>query len=114
MSHATAVPVWMAILIALLVVLGATLALIGSIGLLRLRSFYERVHAPTLGTTLGLWCTLLASMLLFSTLGSRPVVHEIVIAVFMIMTAPVTFMLLVRAARHRDRVGATDPPDPGK
>ena len=55
MSHVSAVPVWMAMLIALLVVLGATLALIGSIGLLRLRSFYERVHAPTLGTTLGLW-----------------------------------------------------------
>jgi hypothetical protein len=38
----------------------------GSIGLLRLRSFYERVHAPTLGTTLGIGCILLASMLFFS------------------------------------------------
>jgi multicomponent K+:H+ antiporter subunit G len=114
MTHATTVPTWIAMLVALLVVLGATLALIGAIGLLRLRSFYERVHAPTLGTTLGLWCTLLASMLLFSTLGSRPVVHEIVIAVFMVMTAPVSFMLLVRAARHRDRIGANDPPHPGK
>jgi multicomponent K+:H+ antiporter subunit G len=114
MTHATTVPTWIAMLVALLVVLGATLALIGAIGLLRLRSFYERVHAPTLGTTLGLWCTLLASMLLFSTIGSRPVVHEIVIAVFMVMTAPVSFMLLVRAARHRDRIGANDPPHPGK
>ena len=114
MSHASAIPVWIAILIALLIVLGATLALIGSIGLLRLRTFYERVHAPTLGTPLGLGCTLLASMVLFSTLGSRPVVHEIVISVFMLMTAPVTFMLLVRAARHRDRAEANDPRDPGR
>ena len=53
-------------------------------------------------------------MLLFSTLGSRPVVHEIVISVFILMTAPVSFMLLVRAARHRDRAEASDPPDPGK
>ena len=114
MSHATAVPMWIAMLIALLIVLGATLALIGSVGLLRLKTFYERVHAPTLGTTLGLGCTLLASMLLFSTLGSRPVLHEIVIAVFMLGTAPVTFMLLVRAARHRDRVEAHERRDPGK
>jgi multicomponent K+:H+ antiporter subunit G len=114
MSHATAVPMWIAMLIALLVVLGAMLALIGSVGLLRLKTFYERVHAPTLGTTLGLGCTLLASMLLFSTLGSRPVLHEIVIAVFMLMTAPVSFMLLVRAARHRDRVEANALRDPGR
>jgi multicomponent K+:H+ antiporter subunit G len=105
---------WIAMLIALLVVLGAMLALIGSVGLLRLKTFYERVHAPTLGTTLGLGCTLLASMLLFSTLGSRPVLHEIVIAVFMLMTAPVSFMLLVRAARHRDRVEANALRDPGR
>jgi multicomponent K+:H+ antiporter subunit G len=104
MSDAAAVPAWLAIVIALLVVTGAALALIGSIGLLRLRTFYERVHAPTLGMTMGLGLTLLASIAFFSALGSRPVVHEIVIALFMIVTAPVSFTLLVRAARHRDRV----------
>jgi multicomponent K+:H+ antiporter subunit G len=41
-------------------------------------------------------------MLLFSVLESRPVLHEIVIGVFAIVTTPVTFMLLVRAAVHRD------------
>ena len=49
-----------------LVVLGALLAFIGSLGLLRMRTFYERIHPPTLGTTLGLGCVLLASMLVFS------------------------------------------------
>ncbi len=41
-------------------------------------------------------------MLLFSALESRPVLHEILIAVFMVVTTPVTYMLLVRAAVHRD------------
>ena len=36
-----------------LVVLGALLAFSGSLGLLRLKTFYERVHPPTMGTTLG-------------------------------------------------------------
>jgi multicomponent K+:H+ antiporter subunit G len=89
-------------LVAVLVVAGAAIALIGSIGLLRLRTFYERIHPPTMGTTLGLGFVLLASMLLFSTLGQRPVIHEIVIAVFVVLTTPVTYMLLVRAARQRD------------
>lgn len=109
MTHAATLPPLLAVLIALLVVLGAALALIGSIGLLRLKTFYERIHPPTMGTTLGLQLTLIASMLLFSALESRPVLHEIVIAVFMVVTTPVTFMLLVRAALHRDRAEGDDP-----
>ncbi|HEY3583818.1 MAG TPA: monovalent cation/H(+) antiporter subunit G, partial [Casimicrobiaceae bacterium] len=77
-----------------------------SIGLLRLRTFYERIHPPTLATTLGLGSILVASMLLFSALQSRVVIHEIVIAVFIVLTTPVTYMLLVRAARHRDQAAA--------
>ena len=96
------VPVIVAALVALLVLLGAALALIGSLGLLRLPTFYERVHPPTMGATLGVGFTLAASMLLFSVLESRPVLHEIVIGVFMVVTTPVTYMLLVRAALHRD------------
>jgi multicomponent K+:H+ antiporter subunit G len=99
-------PPIVAALVALLVLLGAALALIGSIGLLRLRPFYQRVHPPTLGTTLGLGSILVASMVLFSALESRAVIHEIVIAVFMVFTTPVTYMLLVRAARHRDQAAA--------
>jgi multicomponent K+:H+ antiporter subunit G len=89
-------------LVGLLAMLGAAFALIGSIGLLRLPTFYERVHPPTMGTTAGVGLTLAASMLLFSALQSRPVVHEIVIAVFTVVTTPVTYVLLVRAAVHRD------------
>jgi multicomponent K+:H+ antiporter subunit G len=95
-------PPLLAWLVAALVVAGAGFALIGSIGLLRLSTFYERIHPPTMGTTLGLGLILLASMLQFSTLESRPVVHEIVIAVFVVLTTPVTYVLLVRAARQRD------------
>lgn len=103
MTYASHLSEPVALLVALLVLLGASLALIGSFGLLRLASFYDRVHAPTLGTTLGTGCVLLASMVLFTALASRPVLHEVLIGVFMTLTTPVTFMLLVRAARHRDR-----------
>ena len=106
MSHAADLTDAVALLIALLVIAGAALALIGSIGLLRLKSFYERVHAPTLGATMGAALVLMASIILFSALESRPVLHEILIGVFMIVTTPITFMLLVRAALHRDRTNS--------
>jgi multicomponent K+:H+ antiporter subunit G len=103
MTHAADLPAWAAILTALLLLLGATLTLIGSLGLLRLTSFYDRVHAPTLGTTLGIGSVLIASMLFFSVLQTRPVLHELLIAMFMVVTTPITLMLLARAALYRDR-----------
>ena len=103
MSYAPGLPALAALVVAILVLAGAALALIGSIGLLRLQTFYDRVHAPTMGTTLGTGLVLIASMVLFSVLGSRPVVHEMLITFFMVVTTPVTFMLLLRAALHRDR-----------
>ena len=86
----------------ILIVLGALLAFSGSLGLLRLKSFYERVHPPTMGTTLGTGLILIGSMLHFSVVGGRPVLHEILIGALMTFTTPVTYMLLVRAALHRD------------
>lgn len=105
MTGADTLPPAVAVLAALLLVLGAGVALIGSLGLLRLSTFYERIHPPTMGTTLGIGFTLAASVLVFSALESRPVLHEIVIAVFAVVTTPVTYLLLVRAAIHRDRAG---------
>lgn len=103
MTHATDLPDWAALLTAALLVLGAGLAFIGSLGLLRLRNFYDRIHAPTLGTTLGIGSVLIASMLFHSVLQTRPVFHEILITVLMVVTTPITLMLLARAALYRDR-----------
>jgi len=108
MTGPAELPLWAALLTAALVVGGAGLTLIGSIGLLRLGTFYERVHAPTLGTTFGTGGVLLASMLYFSVTQSRPILHEILIAVFVTMTTPVTLMLLARAALYRDRTEGND------
>jgi multicomponent K+:H+ antiporter subunit G len=112
-THAADLPVWAALAVAVLLLLGAALALVGAVGLLRLKTFYERVHAPTLGTTIGIGCVLLASMLFFSLLQTRLILHEIVIAVLVVITTPVTLMLLTRAALYRDRIEgkeATPPP----
>lgn len=103
MTQAAEIPAWAALLTALLLLAGASLALIGSLGLLRLEDFYARVHAPTLGTTLGLGCILVASMLYFSVLQTRPVLHELLIAGFVTITTPISLMLLARAALYRDR-----------
>ena len=86
---------------AVLVLAGALLAFLGSLGLLRMKTFFERVHPPTMGTTLGTALVLAGSLLYFTTVESRLVLHEILIAVLMTVTTPVTYLLLGRAALRR-------------
>jgi len=102
MSGIEHLPGWAALPVALLLVLGATIILVGALGLLRLRTFYQRIHGPAITVTLGAGCLLLASMLYFTVAQSRLVIHEIIITVFILMTAPVVAMTVMRAAVYRD------------
>lgn len=112
MTHLAEVPLWAALLCSGFLIIGSTLTLLGNVGLLRLRSFYDRLHAPTLGTSWGTAGIALASAILFSVTGGRLVFHEVVIGAFMMVTTPVTLMLLGRAALHRDRAEGDDPVRP--
>ena len=100
-------PLWATVPASLLLIAGGLLTVIGSFGLLRLPDFYPRMHPPTMVTTLGTGCVLIASMLVSSAILHRPVVHELLITLFVVITAPVTAMLLVRAAIYRGKARST-------
>lgn len=102
------IPLWAAIPFAILILAGAGLTLLGCLGLARFQSFYARVHAPTIGTSFGMIFIVLASALYFTAVEGRPIVHEVLIIVFVTLTTPVTLMLLSRAALHRDRAEGRD------
>lgn len=96
-------PLWAAVPASLLLIIGGLLSVIGALGMLRLPDFYARMHPPTMGTTLGVGSVLIASMLVSSALLHRPVIHELLITLFVVLSAPVTAMLLIRAAVMRER-----------
>ena len=77
-------PAWAAIPAALLLILGGLCTAIGSLGLARLGTFFQRMHGPSMGNTLGTGCVLFASILVSSTLANRLVMHEILITVFIV------------------------------
>jgi multicomponent K+:H+ antiporter subunit G len=95
------VPAWVAIPAALLLIAGGLLTLIGSIGLLRLPNFFTRIHSVSMGNTLGVGCVLSASMLIASAMTHRLVIHELLITVFVVFTAPITAIVLMQAAIRR-------------
>ncbi len=82
------------------VVLGGSFMLIGSIGLARLPDFYMRLHAPTKATTLGVGSLLIASMIFFSLKNSIFSIHEVLITIFLFITAPVSAHMMAKAALH--------------
>ena len=84
---------------AALVLVAAFFLLVGAIGLIRLPDFYMRLHAPTKSSTLGVGGVLLASLLLGWAQG-RPGLAELLITLFVFVTAPVSANLLAQAALH--------------
>ena len=103
-------PAWLDVLLAALLVIGALFALVGSWGLAKLGDFVKRLHGPTKATTLGVGCVLIASGLWFSLASGAPSLHELLITLFLFMTAPVSAHLLIKAAI---RLGvAPAPPEP--
>ena len=102
MDPLLALPVWLDAALAALLVAGAVFALIGSWGLARLSTFLKRLHGPTKATTLGVGCVLIASVLYFSLGRGQPGLRELLVTLFLFLTAPVSAHLLVKALLRRD------------
>ena len=102
-------------LLSVLILTGAVFTFIGSLGLARLRDFYTRLHGPTKATTLGVGSLLIASALYFSTRGEGVSLHEVLVTLFLFITAPVSAHLLAKAALHLQlRSLAASPPEAGQ
>jgi len=88
------------LLLCILILVGASFTLIGSLGLVRFADFMTRLHAPTKATTLGVGCLLVASSVFFSVTGEHLSLHELLVSLFLFITAPISAHLLARAALH--------------
>ena len=87
-------------IIAICVLAGAFFTLVGSIGLYKLPDFFTRLHGPTKATTLGVGAILMASLLYFSAGDEGVSLHEILVSIFLFITAPVSAHLMAKAALH--------------
>ena len=84
------------IVISFFLLVGAFFLLVGAIGLARLPDFFIRLHAPTKASTLGVGGVLLASMAY--AMNDAFLIHELIITIFVFLTAPVGAHLLAQAA----------------
>ena len=103
-------PLWAEVLIAVLVLGGSIIALLGSLGLMRLKSYFERVHSPSIIATMGCWLIMWATFVFFSATGQGLALHALLIAIFIAVTVPITTIFLMRAALFRARRAGRDVP----
>ncbi|MGA0572403.1 Na+/H+ antiporter subunit G [Variovorax sp. VNK109] len=96
-------PLWVEAIIALLLVTSGLLALIGAVGMIRLKEFFQRMHPPALAFTAGAWCVTLAYILYFSFGRHTLELHAWMIIVLLSITVPVTTIMLARTALFRLR-----------
>ena len=103
-------------LVAFLLVIGGGFILIGSWGLARLPSLMTRLHGPTKASTLGVGACLFASMIFFPVFDGQYSAHELLIALFLFLTAPVSAQMIAKAHLHLALKGGSarleDPPPP--
>lgn len=88
------------LLVSFFVIVGGTVALIGSYGLARLPDFYMRLHGPAKATTLGVGSVIIGSVIFFSTRGDGLSLHELLVALFLFITAPISAHIVCKAALH--------------
>lgn len=98
--------------VAIFLVLGGVFGLAGSFGLIKLRDTMQRLHGPTKATTLGIGSVLIASMLYALAAKGQVSFHELLISLFLFLTAPVTATFIAKAFMIRD-ITAKDLPDTG-
>ncbi|SNS11682.1 multisubunit potassium/proton antiporter, PhaG subunit (TC 2.A.63.1.1) [Antarctobacter heliothermus] len=84
------------VLISFFLVVSGIFGLIGSLGLLKLTDTMQRLHAPTKATTLGVGGVLIASMLFMLLVKDHLSFHELMITLFLFLTAPISTLFIAQ------------------
>jgi len=101
------------ILVSFFLVVGGIFGLVGSFGLLKLRTTMQRLHSPTKATTVGVGGVLIASMLYFLLIGGTLSFHELLITLFLFLTAPITAHFIAKTYMVMN-LKPTDLPETGR
>ncbi|MEM0946034.1 MAG: Na+/H+ antiporter subunit G [Pseudomonadota bacterium] len=97
------------LVISIALVISGLFGFVGSYGLIKLRDSVQRLHAPTKATTLGVGGVLIGSMVYFYADTGHVSVHEMLITLFLFLTAPITANFIAKTYMARN-VGETDLP----
>ncbi|MCW5655701.1 Na+/H+ antiporter subunit G [Hydrogenophaga sp.] len=95
---------WVEWPVAVLLVLSGVFTLAAAVGVVRFKTFFQRMHPPALAFSFSAWCVTLASIIFFSAQDEKLTLHAWLIIIFLSLTVPVTTILLARTELFRRRI----------
>ncbi|WP_281994371.1 Na+/H+ antiporter subunit G [Ruegeria faecimaris] len=101
------------ILVAFFLVVSGIFGFVGSYGMIKLKDPMSRLHAPTKATTLGVGGVLIASIIHSVLIEHHLSLHELLITLFLFLTAPITALFIAKWHIHRHEK-PQDLPDAGE
>lgn len=101
------------VLISSLIVVAGIFGLVGSYGLVKLPDLMTRLHGPTKASTVGVGAVLIASMAHMLWDLHEFSMHELLITLFLFLTAPITANFIAKSFLHRQRDEAGKLPPTG-
>ena len=101
------------LLITFFLIVSGIFGFVGSFGMIKLKEPMSRLHAPTKATTLGVGGVLLASIAHSVLLEGKLSLHELLITLFLFLTAPITALFIAKWYIHRHEK-PVDLPDAGE
>ena len=108
----SAIAPWVEVVVSVLLVASGVLSVIAAVGIVRMPTFFRRLHPPALANTLGAWCVALASIVYFTALDGRLSLQAWLVNILLAITAPITTVLLARAGLFRKRQAGDEGPGP--
>ena len=96
--------------VATLLLASGALSIVAAVGLVRLKGYFTRLHAPALASTGGVWCVTAATIVYFSVLTGEVALYPIVVSILLAVTAPVATLVLARTGLFRGRLAGKDVP----
>jgi len=108
----SAIAPWVEAVVSVLLVASGALSVIAAVGIVRMPTFFRRLHPPALANTLGAWCVALASIVYFTALDGHLSLRAWLVNILLAITAPITTVLLARAGLFRKRQAGDEVPAP--
>ena len=106
----TGLPFAVEVLVAALLLASGVLSIVAAVGLVRLKGYFTRMHAPALTSTGGVWCVTAATIVYFSVLAGEIALYPAIVSILLAVTAPVTTLVLARTGLFRNRLAGKDVP----
>jgi len=98
------------VIVSFFLLTGCLIIFSAALGLVRLPTFYSRIHASSLASSLGMVCVMIAAMLFFYAASEGFVGRALLVIFFLFLTVPMGTHMISKSYYYRELKDSRDTP----